>query len=225
MIAFNNQPALGYGIYTVAEVASVLNLPTAKVRYWLNKFWDARLETKSGQRYSWGEGHDKSVNFYTLIEFFVFYHLREAGFSVSKILKAHSLLSQKLETNYPFATNKIMTEGKKILFSPDEGESILHANAKMQYNIPGIISNFVKNIDFEGKSHLAERFFPAGKTSAVVIDPHHQMGQPIIWGTNILASTLFSMFKAGEGVPVIARIYKLQEQQVQDAVKFYQKAA
>lgn len=225
MPIFSNQPTLGYGIYTVADVAVLLRLPVHKVRYWLNQFWDGRLASESGARFSWGERREKAVNFYTLIEFYVFYQLREQRVPAAKILSAHQLLSREFGTPYPFASHKIMTDGKGILFSPDGGDSIVDATRALQHNIPGIIRDFVQKIEFEGESQLAERFFPAGKSSSIVVDPHHQMGQPTISGTNILAGTLYSMHKAGESPDFIARLYGLKEAQVQDAIEFYRKAA
>lgn len=222
---FSNQPKLGYGIYTVTDVAALLGLPVHKVRYWLNKFWDERLAPQPGVRFSWGEMRDKAINFYILIEFYVFYQLREQGVSVGKILRSHQLLSRKFGIPYPFASYKIMTDGRAILFSPDGGDSILNASPSLQYNIPGIIKDFIQKVDFEGESQLAHRFFPSGKTSSVVIDPHRQMGQPTIDGTNILARTLHSMHMAGESSEFIASLYNLQEKQVRDAVEFYHKAA
>lgn len=224
MIGFTNKPELGYGIYTVTEVAALLRLPAGKVRYWLNRFWDTQLAPTLNARYSWGEKQGKAVNFYTLIEFYVFYQLRTHGISPARILTVHQLLAQKFNTPYPFASYKIMTDGKNILFSPD-GESIVNATSDFQYNIKGIIEDFLKKIDFNEEHQLAERFFPAGRDSSIVIDPHHQFGQPVIAGTNILAETLYAMHKGGEKVSTISTLYNLNTNQVKDAIKFYQKAA
>jgi len=117
-----------------------------------------------------------------------------------------------------------MTDGKAILFSPDK-ESIVSATPDLQYNIKGVIQDFLKKIDFEENGQLAERFFPAGKKSSIVVDPHHQFGQPVIAGTNILAETLFAMHKGGEKINTIASLYELKPSQVKDAIQFCQQAA
>jgi uncharacterized protein (DUF433 family) len=224
MVAFVNQPKLGYGVYSVSEVADLLRLPKGKVRYWLNEFWDNRLTNEANTSYSWGEKRDRSVNFYTLIEFYIFYQLRSHRISAARILKAYQLLSKKFNTPYPFASYKIMTDGKTILFSPD-GDSIVTVSESLQYNIKGIIEDFLKKIDFEENSQLAARFFPAGKNSSIVVDPHHQFGQPVVVGTNILAATLYAMHKGGEKIETIASLYELKPGQVKDAIRFYQQQA
>jgi uncharacterized protein (DUF433 family) len=225
MIKFVNHPEIGYGIYTVTDAASLLRLPVSKVRYWINKFWDEQLSVSPESKYSWGDGRGKSVNFYTLMEFFVFYQLREQGISVHKILKTHQFLSKKFDIAYPFASYQIMSDGKSILFSPDAGDSIVTATPKLQYNLTGIIGEFVEKIEFTEDNQLAVRFFPDGKTSSVVIDPERQFGQPIIEGTNILAKTIYSMHKGGETDEFIAEVYSLLPSQVNDAVTYFRKSA
>ena len=65
---------LGEGIYSIADISFLLKLPKHKVRRWLNDFWDSRLAEKYNQTYSWGQGSHQATNFYTLIEFYVFYN-------------------------------------------------------------------------------------------------------------------------------------------------------
>ncbi|MEQ1745370.1 MAG: DUF433 domain-containing protein [Saprospiraceae bacterium] len=225
MVAFANQPKLGYGIYTVADVATVLGLPLDQVRRWLKKYWDLKLAPDAGTRNSWGERKDKSVNFYAMVEFYVFYELRRHGVSISRIVKSHQLLREKFDTPYPFASYRIMTDGRAILFSPDGGASIVSANTNLQYELKEIIEDFIKKIDFGKDDQFALRLYPDGKRKNIVVDPHHQFGQPVVKGTNILASVLFSMFKGGESVDFIAEVYNLKKEQVKDAIQYYQKAA
>jgi uncharacterized protein (DUF433 family) len=223
MIKFVNHPEIGYGIYTVSDAAMLLRLPVGKVRYWLKKYWDEQLANSSA-KHSWGDGRGKAVNFFTLMEFYVFYQLRANGVSSKKILKAHKFLSKKFEIAYPFATYQIMTDGRTILFSPDEGERIVSASHELQLHITGIIEEFVKKIDFAEDNRLAMRYFPDGKGSSIVIDPERQFGQPIIMGTNILARTVYSMHISGETVEFIADVYDLSISQVNDAVHYWRKA-
>ena len=135
MTAFANQPKLGYGIFTVADVADILRLPVEKVRRWLKEYWDLQLVPGSSRRNSWGERKDKSVNFYALVEFYVFYELRRHGVPVSRIINSHKLLRRQFDTPYPFASYRIMTNGRAILFSPDGGESVVETQPGFQYNL------------------------------------------------------------------------------------------
>lgn len=71
---------------------------------------------------------------------------------------------------------------------------------------------------------VAERFWPAGKQSSIIVDPHHQFGQPVIEGTNINAELIFSMFESGEQVHAIEILYDITEKEIRDVIRFYKTA-
>ena len=216
-----NHPRLGEGVYTIPDVSRILGLPQQKARLWLREYWNNRFAR--GHGYSWGRGRDRAINFYALIEFYVFYQLRNCGVSAQRAAKAHALISRVLKTQYPFATSRILTDGNSIFFSPDV-TTLINADPTLQYNLKRIIEDFCVKIDFDN-SILARRFFPGGTQGSLVVDPEHQFGQPTILGTNIPAEVLYNFHKAGERVDFIARVYDLTEKQVEDAVAFYTKAA
>lgn len=223
-VAFCNQPRLGFGIYTATDVASILRLPKSKVRRWLKDYWDLLLAPQKGVAHSWGKGQGKSINFYALVEFYVFFALRQHGVSMQKILKAHESLRKQFVTDYPFASYRIMTDTKSVLFSPDGGESIVDVNQGMQYQLKEIITDFLLKIDFDD-NQTALRLYPFGKEHSIMVDPHQQFGQPVIRGTNVSAEVLYAMYKAGEDIIFIANIYNLKKNEVEDAIQFYQPAA
>jgi len=223
MARFKNNIELGNGIYTVPDLALILQLPQHKVRRWLAEFYDERLGDVYQGKYSWGEGREKATNFLTLIEFYVFYMLRQQKMSVSKIMDAHNHMCKALDTNYPFASYKLLVNKNDILYGIDE-ETWVHANSTNQIVIHKIIADFFKKIDFSAKD-LAERFWPLGKNRRIVVDPHHQFGQPVIDGTNINAASIFSMYKSGEPTSIIGSLYDLSEQQVKDAIAFCERKA
>lgn len=222
MITFKNDIQLGNGIYTVPDLALILQLPQPKVRRWLIDFYDQRLAGNKG-RYSWGEGRERATNFLTLIEFYVFYMLREQKIGAGKILEAHQHMSKELKTSYPFASYKLLVNKKHILYGIDD-ETWVHADKTNQIVIHKMIADFFKKVDFSGND-LAERFWPLGKDHSIVVDPHHQFGQPVIHGTNINAATIFSMYESGEPLSTIGILYDLTEEQVNDAIAFCKRKA
>ena len=209
---------LGNGIYTVPDLALILQLPKHRVRRWLTDFYDKRLGEAYGGGYSIGDGRDRITNFHTLIEFYVFYVLREQKMGVSKILEIHRHMSKELKTKYPFASYKLLVNKKQVLYGVDE-DTWVHADKSNQIIIHKIIEDFFQKLDFSEKD-IAERFWPMGKNHQIVVDPHHQFGQPVIQGTNINAATIFSMYESGEPLSTIGILYDLTEDQVNDAVAF-----
>lgn len=214
---------LGTGVYTIPDVAAILNLPSDKVRRWLREYWNAQFGQSGQYAFSVGKGRDLTVNFLTLIEFYTFFLLREEGASVRTIVNAHKTLEKYYQTRYPFATSTILTDGRKIFFSSEMGE-IVHADASFQVTIAETLNPFCKKIEFDDNG-LAERFFPLGREHDVVIDPERQFGQPVVGQTNILTETVFNLHRGGESVEFIARIYDLNINQVQDAINFYHRNA
>jgi uncharacterized protein (DUF433 family) len=216
------KPLLGAGIYTVSDIALILGIPYPKAFRLLNSFCGDLVAKKYGFAYSWNVGKSKAVNFHTLIELFTFNQLSKAGVSALELIKTHSILSEQYEMHYPFASKMVLEEvrieGRKILFYLKSG-SIYSVVSTLQIEV-SIINEFLKNLDFDFNS-LAVRFWPAGKDKAIVCDPQHQFGRPVISGTNINSEVLYRMYLAEEPIEFIAYLYGLTSEQVQDAIDYH----
>jgi hypothetical protein len=108
---------IGNGIYTVPDVARILQLPYHKVNKWLNEYWDGKLGQAFKGKYSWRVDSTRAVGFHTLIEFYVMMQLSDAGVTPNQILKAHGELAKEFKTIFPFAQKQVIdnisTDGKK----------------------------------------------------------------------------------------------------------------
>jgi uncharacterized protein (DUF433 family) len=215
---------LGAGIYTIADISHLLNVPKSKVRKYINEYWDERLGRKLfNETYSGSvDNKIKAVNFYTLIELATCFYLQEQGVSPKQILKSREAISKELNIAYPFATANLLTDGKRIWY--EFKECIVNADGSRQTNLVEFIKSFAEKIEFNSNK-VAERFWPDGKESIVVVDPHHQFGQPIIEGTNINAEVIYSMYESGETINTIEILYDITEKEVRDVIRFYKTAA
>ncbi len=224
MTIINHKREIGSGVYTIPDISRLLGFPKQTVARYLEQYWDEKLGKKLfSDTYSWSaDGRIKAVNFYVLIELYTFFSLQKFGVTTRQILKAREHIAKELNTPYPFANAGLLTDGKKIWY--EFKDSIISADGSRQTNIIKIIRDFSKKIEF-GNNKLAKRFFPTGKDSAIVVDPHHKFGQPIIKGTNINTEVLFSMYKSGEPVENIGILYDLTEREVEEAIQFYRNAA
>ena len=86
MIAFENKPEIGKGIYTLRDVATVLKMPYPKVFRWIRTYWDGRLGKKFKQEYSWVREGSRAVNFHTLVELYVMVQFAEKGLKTKDVL-------------------------------------------------------------------------------------------------------------------------------------------
>jgi uncharacterized protein (DUF433 family) len=219
MTGFKSNSKLGDGIYSIRDLAFILRLPAGKVHRWMNEFWDTRLGEKYNGKYSWGSGREKATNFYTLIEFYVFYQLRENKVATKTIFTAHEQMKEQLRTHYPFASAPVLTDGKRILYALEDGTTI-HADKSQQIAFKQIIEAFCKKIEFS-EDQLAGRFWPLGRDHRIVVDPHHQFGQPVIEKTNLLAETIHDLHDAGESKEFLSRLYNISMKEVNDAVALF----
>lgn len=215
--------SLGSGIFTIPEISRLLGFPQDKVRSYLKKYWDEKLGRKLfNTKYTWSEKDTVAVNFNVLIELYVFFKLQEIGVKIKDILIARENICKESKVVYPFATKEILTDGKKIYYKINK--TLVNADGSKQTAIEKILEEYLKKIDFD-ENDRAVRFYPNGKKSAVVVDPHHQFGQPTLKGTNIIVDSIWSMYKSGESKKTIKVLYELSAKQVEDVISFAENAA
>lgn len=223
---FENSVEIGLGIFTVPDISSILNLKYSKVHSLLNEYWDKRFASQYGEKYSWKVHKSKAVSFHTLVEFYIFFQLKEVGVPTQKILDAHSELSKRFETAFPFAISNIINKmncvGKRIVFEVSENE-IINLDSTKQLNLK-FIKLFAHKLDFD-KNNLANKFYPLGKTNSVIVDPEHQFGQPVIKNTNIYPQTIYNLYKSKESKKFIAESYEITVKQVNDAIEYCKSVA
>jgi uncharacterized protein (DUF433 family) len=224
----NIAPQLGEGVYLIKDVAKILRLDYQKAYRWIVGYWGA-LEGSLEENisYTFGTVGNRAINFYSLIEFYTFFKLRDAGVSAHYIKKIHRELSQQYNTPYPFAKvrdfrveprkNKHGIVTKKFVYYYDK--NLIKLDGKQQAIFDGFIDNFLQKIEFDD-NNLAARFYPLNNSKNVVVDPNHQFGQPVVTGTNVKTSTIATHFRGGDDIELISKIYNLSERQVQDAISF-----
>ena len=221
MVSFENEAQLGLGIYTIPDIAQVLRLPIHKVSRWIKTYWDEKLGKEFDSQYSWYIDQSKAVNFHTLIELYIFHQLNEIGIKPKEVLKAHKILSERFNTPFPFANERVLNsiniDGKKIYFEQND-QTIITLDKSNQLNLD-FIRLFFKLVDFDEDS-LANKFWPLGKNKSIVCDPERQFGHAVIDNTNIYPDTIYNLHVAGESAKFIASLYEISEKQVANAIEY-----
>ena len=216
---------LGTGVFTSADIALLLGVPRNKVTRYLRSYWDARFGmAQQGDTYSWKTEDETSrvVNFYILLELYMCFKLQAAGVTTKRILKAHERIAHETQSQYPFAEKTILTDGVHILY--EFKDLIVNADGSKQLNLKAIIEDFVKKVSFSTDG-IAESFYPAGRDAGIVVNPHHQFGQPTVEGTNICTEVLYAMYQSGEQVETLSFLYDIPQERILQVVEFYRNAA
>ena len=216
------EPKLGEGIYLIKDVAKILGIDYQKTYRWIVGYWgvlDGRLDQNIN--YTFGDSELRAINFFSLIEFYTFFKLREKGVSSTEIKKLHSELSVIHNTPYPFAkAHDFFVEGRKYktFVYYNYLDNLIKSDRKQQVSFK-FVEKFLEKVEFDD-NNLAVRFFPLIDSRNVVVDPNHQFGQPVVQGTNIKTTTIYNLLLGGESEDFIARLYNLKHDQVKDAIRF-----
>ncbi len=224
----NSFPKLGEGVYTVPDASIILDYPKTKLRRWVNQFWktDFRYQKylTNNNSYIWGNGQETAFNFFTLIEIFTVISLRQLRVSFKTIKQARLELSEVFNTHFPFASQQLMSDGRKVIVELDKTK-LLELGTGGQIAFKNIIEPFCQKLDFNQDTELVNRFWPLGKNRSIVVDPKHGFGRPTITGTNISIEVIYSLLNAGEEKDTVADLYNLTNEQVNDVLVFQQRIA
>lgn len=215
---------IGAGIFTVPDISILLNLPKHKVRRYLS-LWDERMgQPFFDETFTWSAGKSvKAVSFLTMIELQTVFRLQELGMKPRDILKARENIARDMHLAHPFASQNLLCDGRKLWICIKD--DLVSTDGSKQTNIVEFVELFAKEKLVFGDDGMAVQFYPSGRQSKIVVNPHHQFGQPVIDGTNVMAAAIFSMYQSGEQVEQISRLYDLQIEWVHDAIQFYKQAA
>jgi hypothetical protein len=112
-----------------------------------------------------------------LIELFICFQLQKLGVSPQRILESRKNIAKETNNPYPFATSKVLSDGRKIWY--EFKDAVVNADGTRQANFEKIIQKYIQKIDFD-EDEQAVKFYPNGRESSVVINPRNQFGQPII---------------------------------------------
>jgi len=203
------QPKFGEGIFLTTDVAEILHLPYHKVKNLMKGFW---------QTQTFGRTRNKAVNFLALIEFYIYYYLREKKMTAQSIKKIHKQLSRGFNTPYPFAASKLLIDDKNVWI--DFNSFLIKADGKLQPSFRSFLENTIRQIEY-GDDLLAKRFYPLKDSKNVVVDPERQFGKPIIKGKGVRTDVIYKFYLGGEPPKNICILYDLTENEVNDAIRYH----
>jgi len=188
---------LGNGVYNYREAARLTGLKQQRVREWF------RTPTSGAKRrpvfrsdYKPIDG-DYAISFLDLIDVFVAGQLREHGVSLPTLRRVYARLQEELNTPHPFCRSEILSDGP-IVFTrgmDEKGQEELKEVLTHQKVFPRIILPFLKRIDYDAATRLAERWHIA---PLVVIDPRLCFGKPIVEEYSIPTAVLADAYQAND---------------------------
>lgn len=165
-----------------------------------------------------------SLSFLQLIEIVVVAQFRRGSHPVQleRLRRAHAFARDHFGLAYPFASLKLREFGGHVLHEFDavdpDGTS-LALDLAGQWTLPGVVRLALEQVDFSPIDGFAERWFPAGRSTGVVLDPRMGAGRLTVAGTGITVETLYERFLAGESIEMLADDYSITADTVQAAIR------
>ena len=201
-------------IYSLAEAARLLRLPSSTLQWWLEggerhgKLYPPvlRLEPTSSPSVTWGE----------FVEAGYLYEYRRRKVSLQQLRPVIDMLRERLDVPYPLAHAKpFVAEGRRLVLEIQEEVGLpvglwMVIGAKPgQLVLAPPADAFFERVEFGAdEDSWAERIYPLGKESkTVVIDPEKGFGAPTVRG--IRTEALVELVDAGEPLEVVAEEFSL----------------
>jgi uncharacterized protein (DUF433 family) len=214
---------VGLGLYTPAEAARLIKVPAPKLTRWLRghgsgnrtyePLWRGQVDLGDGAVY---------LGFLDLIQSRMAAAFIAAGLSPQKVRRALGLAREIIDTDHPFATSRFKTDGRTLLLEAlghdSEDRPLVDLFRRGQYVMHKVIEPSLKGIDFD--TDIASRWWPAGRSSDIVVDPKRQFGQPIIDSAGIPTAILSAAAEAEGSIEMAARMFRTSPAVVQRAIDF-----
>lgn len=225
---------MGLGLYTPPEAARLVGLSTSTMRRWLRGY-RYRYRTKRGRREGSSQpviegevpslGRLTAVSFLELMEAYIVRQFLDQGVRLSTVRLAGLRGREKFGTEHPFAHRRFKTDGEGIFIelsgATAQGKrKLLLELSKLQYAMPEVLDAYLSRIEFDPDTELAARWWPMGKDTPVVLDPHVAFGAPVVQGTRVPAQVLAEAARAGETVESLCYWYDLGPEEVEAALAF-----
>lgn len=215
------QPAeknLYQGIYSLPEAARLLRVSPQKVRNWANGYTYKRKNDRGEKApvLQTDRTYPRVIDFRELFELMAVREFRKLDVPLETVRKAAGILAVKLHTEYPFAAEPLFVSGRQLvqehasgLISPTTGQLVMEQIEPLK-------------VDLEFVNGLVARWHPKAGGKAVLIDPNHKAGDPILEGSGIPTRTLMRAYQIEQDPKRVAEYYGITEDELLKVIRFEQ---
>ena len=162
------------------------------------------------------------ATFLDLVDLLFVNRFLKQGYSLQKVRRALDEADRVIGGHH-FAQRCFFTDGKEIYLRVREKETdnLLQLLSGGQWVISEVILKFATQVDFDGNTGFAERWYPKGKDGRVVLDPRIAFGAPTILGRGVRTANVYDLYQAEkERTRAVAEWMELDESDVEAAVEF-----
>ncbi len=221
-------------LYTVAEAARYLDVPTSTLATWARGYRRRPL----GRQEVIGDPvlatspdaprGTPSVPFVGLAEGMVLAALRRSGVPLQRIRPALTRLEEEFGIRHALASKQLYSDGAEVLYDygrRDPGSDgaravddlVVVRNGQRVFNT--VVESYLSRITFSADGYASLVRLPAYELADVVVDPTRGFGQPIFAEGGARLDDALAMFRAGEPLESVAAEFGVTRDHLEDAVR------
>jgi uncharacterized protein (DUF433 family) len=207
-------------LYGLSEAALYLRIPIKTLEYW------AFGRGKISPLIRAAEKRPRALSFMNLLECHMLAAMRSLyDLRLPKIRRAVAQLNKASGCRHPLIEQALYTNRVDVLIK--ELDKLVNLSRGGQLAIPEIFEVHLERIEYDKGIF---NFYPfvrersAAEPKLIVINPALGFGKPVIAGTGISTAVIASRFNARESVPELAKEYGLEEQQIEEAIRWETRA-
>lgn len=202
-------PRVSRPLFTVAEAARYLGMPTSTLRSWVDPAAGRMALVTAYDT----EGHQPSVPFVGFAEAFVIRAALRAGVPEWRIRPGIEAIADEVPISHALAHKRVFTDGAEVLFRTLEGDEALEVARTRQQQIREAIVAQLELISYAGDG-FAERLELPGQPLPTIIDPAIASGRPVLARSGIRIKDLRDRREGGDSEAEIAADFGIPEEAV-----------
>ena len=211
--------------YTFLAAARYLGMPQATLRYWVLGRTDRRAagSVVSEPLIRAPAGSSSLISFNNLVEAHVLRAIRtKDGVRMAAIRKAIGYAENALGIERLLLSDELRTSGQDVFL--EQLRKLITLSRSGQMAMQQMLAAYLKRVDRDADA-LPFRLYPlrpawSGDKKTIVIDPRISFGRPTVAGSGISTAALVDRFDAGEDLRTLAKDYRLDIAQIEDAVLY-----
>ena len=230
----------GTGIYSIPEASRLIGVPTRDIRRWLFGYHYRKTAGDAASRVDmpprWEhelareEFDEDVIGFRDLIELRFIREFTRHGVAMPVIRRCLVAASELFGVSHPMSLPRFRTDGRTIYAEAVSEEmqdnSLIDLKSRQSVFKEIIKPSLYEGIVYDEEQRHANRWYPVGMKSPIVIDPSRQFGAPIVEQTGTSTSTLYASYLAEGADPkalaITARVYEVPPKAVDAAIRFEQ---
>ncbi len=206
-------------LYSITEAGRLLGIRPITLRRWLEGYTARgsahppiiRPEPTGAEAVTWGEFVEAG-----------FLHEYRAEMALQQLRPLVDGMRKEFRVQYPLAQFQPLVDRaarqavmrlQELTSTPDALLIVRWWNQQLQWSEP--VEGFLHKVEFNPFDAVARRMFPLGRDVPVTIDPQLSFGVPQVRG--IRTEAIVELLEAGEPREVVARMWGLDDQEVEAA--------